>query len=151
MPIRKASAIWTGNLKEGNGTISLVDGRFSQPYSFTSRFGEGTGTNPDELMGAALAGCYSMALAGNLAKAGFSPVNIETQAHVHIEKVGEGFKVTQIELHTQVRTLDMDEVKFMEIAETTKKTCPIAQALQGTEITLAAELKVAGVAMPAME
>src|SRR3954462_3563212 len=99
MPIRKAKAYWNGDLKSGNGQVSFA-GRFEQPYSFASRFENGAGSNPEELLGGALAGCFSMALSSNLTKAGFAPKRIQTDADVTIEKVGEGFKITRITLHT---------------------------------------------------
>ncbi len=109
-------------------------------YSFASRFERGTGTNPEELIGAAHAGCYSMALSAMLAKAGFAPKRIQTDAKVHIEKVGDGFKITRIELHMQAEIPGIDNKIFMEHAEAAKKGCPVSQALTGTEIVLEARL-----------
>lgn len=139
MPVRKAKAGWNGDLKGGNGLISF-GGKFEQPYSFSSRFEEGSGTNPEELIGAALAGCFSMALSGSLAKAGATPRRIQTDADVTVEKVGEGFKITRIDLRTQADVSGLDQAKFLEIAEATKKGCPVSQALTGTQINLDAKL-----------
>mgnify|MGYP001562276355 CR=1 FL=1 len=100
MTTRTSSAEWKGTLKEGAGTMKLASGAYEGPYTFASRFESGKGTNPEELIGAAHAGCFSMALSAMLGKAGYSPKKIQTDAKVHIEKVGEGFKITKIELHT---------------------------------------------------
>src|SRR6266436_2960675 len=101
MAKRTASAVWEGTLREGKGTVKLGSGAFEGAYSFASRFEEGTGTNPEELIGAAHAGCFSMALAAGLTRAGFSPKRISTKASVSLEKVGEGFKSNRIELSTE--------------------------------------------------
>lgn len=146
MAKRTASAIWRGTLKEGNGTVKLGSGAFEGQYSFASRFEEGSGTNPEELIGAAHAGCFSMALAAGLTKAGFKPASINTNASVSLEKVGEAFKITRIELTTVAEVADIDESTFMEQAETAKKNCPVSQALAGTEISLNATLKAQGMA-----
>jgi osmotically inducible protein OsmC len=140
MAKRTASAVWEGTLREGKGKMKLGSGAFEGAYSFASRFEEGTGTNPEELIGAAHAGCFSMALAAGLTKAGFSPKRINTTASVSLEKVGEGFKITKIELHTEAEIPGIDEGAFLAQAETAKKNCPVSQALAGTEITLSAKL-----------
>lgn len=140
MPKRTASAVWEGTLREGNGRVKLGSGAFEGQYSFGSRFEEGTGTNPEELIGAAHAGCFSMALAAGLTKAGHKPTRISTDANVSLEKVGEGFKITTIELTTEGEVSGIDEATFLEFAETAKKNCPVSQALAGTEITLNAKL-----------
>ena len=101
MPVRKASAVWEGSLKEGQGTVKLGSGAYEGPYSFGSRFEEAGGTNPEELIGAAHAGCFSMALSAGLGRAGFTPTRVATTAKVHLEKVGEGFKITRIELDNE--------------------------------------------------
>ena len=138
MPVRKAKAVWNGDLKGGNGQMSF-GGRFEQPYSFASRFEEGNGSNPEELVGGALAGCFSMALSSGLAKAGITPKRVRTEANVTIEKVGEGFRITHIDLLTDIEAAG-DRAKILEIAEATKKTCPVSQALTGTTINLEAKL-----------
>lgn len=140
MPVRIANAIWEGNLKEGNGVVKLGSGAFEGRYSFSSRFEEGAGTNPEELIGAALAGCFSMALANGLAQSGYSPKRIYTRAKVKIEKLEEGFKITSIVLDTEADVPGIEEQAFIEKAEITKKTCPVSRALTGTEIKLLAKL-----------
>ncbi len=140
MAKRTASAVWEGTLREGKGRVKLGSGAFEGAYSFASRFEEGTGTNPEELIGAAHAGCFSMALAAGLTKAGFSPKRISTTASVSLEKVGEAFKITTIELNTEAEIPGIDEGNFLEQAETAKKNCPVSQALAGTEISLNAKL-----------
>ena len=140
MPVRKAEAKWEGKIQEGKGSVKLGSGAFEGPYSFKSRFEEGSGTNPEELIGAAHAGCFSMALSLFLEKAGATPERIDTDAKVHIEQVGEGFKITKIELFTEAKVQGMDESEFKKQAEEAKKNCPVSQALAGTEITLQAKL-----------
>ncbi len=140
MPLRKSEAVWEGNLKDGKGRMKLGSGAFEGAYSFSSRFEEGTGTNPEELIGAALAGCFSMALANGLAQAGFTPRRIHTNATVRIEKLEEGFRITSITLDTEADVPGISEQAFIEKAETTKKSCPVSRALTGTEIKLQARL-----------
>lgn len=140
MATRMGSAVWHGTLKEGKGTVKLGSGAFEGPYSFSSRFEEGAGTNPEELIGAAEAACFSMALASNLTKAGHPPTRISTVATVKLEIVGGGPKITTIELNTEGEVPGIDEAKFREQAELTKKTCPVSVALAGTEIKLSAKL-----------
>ncbi len=139
MPIRKAKAGWNGDLKGGNGQINF-GGRFEQPFSFGTRFEEAQGTNPEELIGGALAGCFSMALSAGLGKAGLAPKRIQTEADVSLDKVGDGFSITWITLRTQAEVPGADAAKFQEIAEATKKGCPVSKALAGTEIVLEARL-----------
>jgi osmotically inducible protein OsmC len=140
MPTRKADASWDGSLKEGKGNIKLGSGAWSGGYSFGTRFESAPGTNPEELIAAAHAGCYSMALAAGLGKAGFQPQNVSTSADVTLEKVGEGFKITKIVLHSTARVPNIDEKQFREIAEKTKTGCPVSQALSATPIELDAKL-----------
>jgi osmotically inducible protein OsmC len=135
-----AKAEWKGTLKEGQGRMSLGSGAYEGAYSFGSRFEEQPGTNPEELLGAAFAGCYSMALAAGLGKAGFTPERVHTTARVHLEKVGEGFSVTRIELQTEGQVPGLDEKTFLEHAERTKTTCPISRALNVPEVKLEARL-----------
>lgn len=139
MPVRNASAVWEGTLREGHGQMKF--GTFEGPYSFSSRFESGQGTNPEELIGAAHSGCFSMAFSGRLVKAGHTPKSIATSAKVHIEKVGEGFKITTIELDTEADVPGIDPKTFMEEAEAAKKGCPVSQALTGVEVKLQAKLK----------
>ena len=141
MPQRKAEAVWEGTLKEGNGRVKLGSGAFEGKYSFGTRFEEQPGTNPEELIGAAHAGCFSMALSAALSKNGFSPKRIHTTADVQLEKVGEGFKITSITLRSDAEIPGIDEAKFREFAEGAKKNCPVSQALAGTDIRLEAKLR----------
>ncbi len=140
MPIRKASAVWEGNLPRGKGSMKLGSGAFEGPYSFGSRFEGAVGTNPEELIGAAHAGCFSMAFAHALNMAGHPPKMIQTSAKVHLDKVGEGFQITSIELSTEGQVPDISEKTFLKIAEDAKENCPVSQALKATEITLQAKL-----------
>ena len=140
MAKRTASAVWEGTLKDGKGTVKLGSGAFEGQYSFASRFEAGTGTNPEELIGAAHAGCFSMALSAGLTRAGFNPTRISTNASVSLEKVGEAFRITLIELNTEAEIPNIEEAAFLEQAEAAKKNCPVSQALAGTEITLNAKL-----------
>lgn len=140
MPVRKANAVWEGDLKGGQGKVALGSGAYEGPYSFGSRFEEAGGTNPEELIGAAHAGCFSMALAAGLGRAGHSPKRVATSAKVHLEKVGEGFKITRIELDNESEIPGIDEAAFQEAARKAKEGCPVSQALAGVEITLNARL-----------
>ena len=140
MPVRNAQATWNGGLKDGNGTVKLGSGAYEGQYSFSSRFESGTGTNPEELIAAAHAGCYSMALAAGLGKAGFSPQRVNTTADVSLDKVGEGFKITRIKLRSEAKVPGIDPKQFQEIAEKTKSGCPVSQALSATPIELEAKL-----------
>jgi osmotically inducible protein OsmC len=140
MPVRKASAVWNGTLKEGNGTMKMQSGAYEGKYSFGSRFEEDPGTNPEELIAAAHAGCFSMALSGGLTKSGFTPERVETSAKVHLEKVGEGFKITRIQLTCQASIPEIDDATFQELAAGAKANCPVSQALAGVDISLDAQL-----------
>lgn len=138
MPIRTAKAVWEGNLSRGTGVIEF--GNWRGAYSAGSRFENEKGTNPEELIGAAHAGCFSMALSGILGKAGITPKRLETKARVHIDKVGDGYKITKIELHLDADVPGIDLAKLREHAEAAKKGCPVSQALAGTEIVLESKL-----------
>jgi osmotically inducible protein OsmC len=140
MATRKAEAVWQGNLKEGQGNVKLGSGAFQGRYSFSSRFEEGTGTNPEELIAAAHAGCFSMALSAGLGKSGFNPKSVQTNASVQLEKVGEGFKITKISLQTRAQVPGIDEKTFQEHAQKAKTGCPVSQALAATPIELDAKL-----------
>ena len=140
MAIRTARAQWEGTLQEGRGKMALGSGAFEGAYSFASRFEEGTGTNPEELIGAAHAGCFSMAFAAALGKANFTPTRVATTAKVHLMKGAEGFSITAIDLETEAQVPGIDPAKFQEIAEGAKKGCPVSRALGGTEIRLNARL-----------
>jgi len=140
MPIRTSEAMWEGNLIKGKGKMKLGSGAFEGSYSFGSRFENSPGTNPEELIGAAHAGCFSMALSMILDQAGYKVEQIHTLARVHIDKVGEGFKITTIELETEGKVPGIDERTFKEKAETAKKGCPVSMALTGVDIRLQARL-----------
>lgn len=139
---RKAEADWNGGIMDGKGNLKLGSGAFEGAYSFQSRFGDDTkATNPEELIAAAHAGCYTMALTGNLGRAGYSPKNVHTTASVKIEKQGDGFVIPNIDLVTEVEVEGIEDEEFQKIAEKTKETCPVSQVLKGAEISLKASLK----------
>ena len=140
MPVRTADARWEGGLQDGQGSMEFGSGAFQGQYSFGSRFEEGWGTNPEELIGAAHAGCFSMALSGVLGNAGHAPEEISTTARVHIDKAGEGFAITRVELETRGRVPDISEDDFAAYAEEAKENCPVSRALAGPEITVNARL-----------
>ena len=140
MPTRNAEAVWEGDLKSGKGTIKLGSGAYEGQYSFTSRFEGGTGTNPEELIAAAHAGCFSMALSHALASAGFTPKRVHTTAKVHLEKVPDGFAIPRIELDLDADVPGIDEAAFREQAEKAKAGCPVSKVLAGAQITLNARL-----------
>lgn len=137
---RKANAEWTGTLKEGTGNISLGSGVYSGPFSFDTRFGEASGTNPEELLGAALAGCYSMALNAHLERENTPAKSIKSEAKVYVGKDDQGFLINRIDLETEGEVEGLDEAAFQEAAELIKKTCIISRALAATDITLKATL-----------
>lgn len=140
MPVRQAEAVWEGSLREGKGTMKLGSGAYEGAYTFASRFESGPGTNPEELIGAAHAGCFSMAFSGDLGRAGFTPTRIHTTAAVHIERGESGFRVTKVDLDMQATIPGIDEPTFQQIAEGAKNNCPISQLLKAAEITLKARL-----------
>jgi osmotically inducible protein OsmC len=139
MPTRKATATWEGTLKEGKGTFRGETG-LGGAYSFASRFESGTGSNPEELLAAAEASCFSMALSLGLERAGTPPSRIDTEAACTIDKVGEGFKITKIRLSVKARVPKIDQAKFHEVARATKEGCPVSVALRGVDIELDAQL-----------
>jgi osmotically inducible protein OsmC len=141
MPIRTASARWQGTLTEGSGTVATGKGGIQGNYSFKSRFEEGEGTNPEELIGAAHAGCFSMALSKVLADAGHPPTEVATTANVHLDKTDAGMTVTRIDLETVGTVPGIDEAEFTKLAEAAKANCPISRLLApGAEISLKASL-----------
>jgi len=140
MAVRNAEASWQGNLKDGKGIMKFGSGAFEGPYSFSSRFKEGEGTNPEELIGAAHAGCFSMALSADLGKTGYFPKQIQTQAEVHLGQVEGKSRITKIYLRSQAEVPYIDENEFLRIAESTKSSCPVSAALTGVEIVLNAQL-----------
>jgi osmotically inducible protein OsmC len=142
MPKRTANARWDGTLQDGNGTMKMATGSYEGPYSFQSRFQEGDGTNPEELIAAAHAGCFSMALSADLGRAGHEAESVETTATVHLDKVEAGFGITRIVLDTRARVPGIDEAEFQRIAEGAKQNCPVSQALAAVEaIELRAQLE----------
>ncbi len=141
MPVRKGSAEWKGNLREGKGTVSTETGTLKNvAYNFVSRFEQGDQTNPEELIGAAHAACYSMAFANNLSTAGHKVNSIQTEDKVTIEKKEAGFTITKIEVNTVGNVEGIDDATFQKMAEEAKKGCPVSRALTGVEIVLNAKL-----------
>lgn len=141
MADKKAKAIWNGDLKNGGGTVSLESGLFEGPYTFASRFEDGKGTNPEELIAAAHAGCYSMALSNELAKAGHDPESVDTQAVVTLDTVDGAPTITTIKLISEATVPGLDNDEFQKIAAATKEACPVSRVLTGAEIHLDATLK----------
>ena len=141
MPTRTADAEWQGDLRQGKGTMRVGSGTFEGNYSFKSRFGDETvGTNPEELIGAAHAGCYSMALSNALANAGFTPTRVHTTAHVHFNSVPGGFAISPIDLETEAVVPGIDDETFQKLAKDAKENCPVSKALAATPINLRATL-----------
>ncbi len=138
MPTRTSTARWEGTIREGSGVMRLGSGAYEGSYSYVSRFESGPGTNPEELIAAAHAGCYSMALSSALTKAGHAPTSIETSAAVHLEPPNG---ITKIELTTTAEVPGIDEADFMKFAEDAKANCPVSKALSAVEITLSATLR----------
>jgi osmotically inducible protein OsmC len=142
--IRKSTAVWQGNGLQGTGALTMQSGVFKdQPYSFKTRFQSEdgkAGTNPEELLGAAHAGCYAMALSFALTDAGHPPKELRVTAAVDLGKVGDGFAITSIALELEANVPGIDAKKFQELAEGAKKGCPISKALAATPITLSAKL-----------
>ena len=137
MAISNSSAVWKGNLVDGSGTMKLGKGGYEGPFTKASRFDEGAGTNPEELIGAAHAGCYSMFLSAILSKNGFPPAEIRTSARVHL---GDGPTITLIELDTEATVPGCDEAAFLEHTEKAKAGCPVGKALAAVPMTLKARL-----------
>jgi osmotically inducible protein OsmC len=140
MAVRFAEAVWNGGLRDGEGVMRLGSGAFEGNYTFSSRFEEAPGTNPEELIGAALAGCFSMALSADLGRAGYSPKRIETKARVSLEQVDGKPTIARIHLETQGDVPDIDQGAFQEQANGAKKGCPVSRALTGVEISVDAKL-----------
>ncbi len=129
MPVRIGKAVWEGSIKDGKGILELGEGKVKANYSFASRFESGKGTNPEELIGAAHAGCFSMAFSMMLGNAGFIPKKITTTASVAIESSGQGFAITSIKLNTEGHVPNISPEEFKKIAEQAKKDCPVSKAL----------------------
>jgi lipoyl-dependent peroxiredoxin len=140
MAVRTASARWDGALQDGSGTMAFGGGAFEGQFSYASRFEEGTGTNPEELIGAAHAGCFSMAFANTLATSGHDPQWVETTARVHLEPADDGPSITRIELKTEAEVPGIEPGEFQQLAETAKANCPVSKALAGVDISLDASL-----------
>ncbi len=141
MPTRNATAVWEGTLREGKGNFKGESGAVGAAYSFGTRFGEAKGSNPEELLAAAEAACFSMALSGGLEQAGTPATRVETQAACTVSKVPEGFKITTMHLVVRAQVPGVDAATFAKVAEDTKKACPVSKALAGNvEITLDAQL-----------
>lgn len=139
---RRAEAQWKGSVTEGQGSLKVGSGAFEGAYSFNSRFGDDTkSTNPEELLAAAHAGCFSMALSATLGRAGFTPTSIHTKASVKLEKQGEAFVIPSILLETEAEIPEITEEKFQELAKSAKENCPLSKVLAAAEITLNATLK----------
>lgn len=142
MAIRTANAEWQGSLVGGQGTMALQSGTYEGQYSFSSRFEEGTGSNPEELIAAAHAGCFSMALSAVLTDGGHEPESVKTEARVQILKEGEGFAIKKIDLVTRGRVPGIDADAFQQAAQAAKENCPVSLALAAVpEITLDAQLE----------
>jgi lipoyl-dependent peroxiredoxin len=143
MPKRTAQAVWNGPFKEGSGTMRVASGAYEGPYSAQSRFEEGEGTNPEELLAGAHAGCFSMALSLGLGQVGHDPESVETEATVHINRAGEGFAIDRVDLVTRARVPGISEEDFRQAAEQAKEGCPVSQLFKGgtAEITLDATLE----------
>lgn len=140
MTTRKAEAFWAGSLREGAGEIALESGAFRGPYTFKARFEQGRETNPEELLGAAHAGCFTMAMTALLARERLAPERIDTTAAVHLEQVAGGFAIPRIELTTRARIPGITPERFAALAADAKVNCPVSKALAGVEITLDAAL-----------
>jgi osmotically inducible protein OsmC len=140
MPARTGTAHWEGSLQKGRGSLRLGSGAFEGQYSFSSRFEDGVGTNPEELIGAAHAGCFSMALTAGLERAGYQPASVDTTARVHLERTEEGFSISRIDLDCVAQVPGIDDAAFTEQAEIAKANCPVSKALAGVDIQLNARL-----------
>ncbi len=130
MIVRKSRAVWEGSINTGRGTMWIGGGDLKLPYSFSSRFEDGPGTNPEELIGAAHSGCFSMALSMILGNAGFKPVKIATTASVGIDKQGEGFEIKSIKLFTEASVPGITDAEFQKCAAMAKEGCPVSVALK---------------------
>jgi lipoyl-dependent peroxiredoxin len=140
MPTRNAEAVWEGSLKEGNGKMKFGSGAYEGAYTWSSRFENAQGTNPEELLGAAHAGCFSMSLSSNLGKAGFTPTHIHTTARVTLEPVDGKTRITRIALDTQASVPGISDEQFQQVATIAKEGCPVSVALASVPITMTAKL-----------
>lgn len=143
MSVHRSEAKWEGTLQEGHGTMKIGRAGIAMPYSFISRFKDGDGASPEELIGAAHAGCFSMALSASLVKAGFTPEEISTKAQVKLEQNAQGgFQVTTVELNTEAKIPDITEDEFQDIALSAKDNCPISMLLKGGTASIALQAKL---------
>ncbi len=140
MPTRNTDAEWTGGLKGGKGTMAFGSGAYEGQYSFSSRFEQGAGTNPEELIAAAHAGCFSMQFSALLEAAGHVPERVATTATVHLDKDGDGFTITRVHLASEAEVPGIDQDAFQRTADEAKRTCPVSRVLAGAEITMDATL-----------
>lgn len=140
MPDRSSTAVWEGSIMEGTGTMTIGHGAWTGPYSFKSRFEDGKGTNPEELIAAAHAGCYSMQLSGVLGKAGHTPDSVRTTAVISLDKDDDGFTITRSDLTTEVAISGLEDEEFQKHADEAKQGCPVSRALGAIEIGLEAKL-----------
>jgi osmotically inducible protein OsmC len=140
MPKRTANARWEGSLTEGSGTMRMASGAYEGPYSFQSRFEEGDGTNPEELIAAAHAGCFSMAFSGELEKAGFTPDSVRTTATASLEFIDGAATIARIDLDTTGRVPNIDADQFQKLAEVAKANCPVSRLYKGADIRVNAKL-----------
>lgn len=140
MVTRKSEAEWQGDLKSGKGSVAFGSGAFTGSYSFPSRFEDGSGTNPEEMIAAAHASCYSMALSHGLASAGYTPESVRTVAHLQLDKVEGGFAISSVRLVTEARVPGIEEAAFQDQAQDAKANCPVSKALAAIQIDLDAKL-----------
>lgn len=140
MVVRQSSAVWEGNLKQGRGRMKLASGAYDGPYTFLSRFEQGAGTNPEELIAAAHAGCFSMAFANLLSQKGYVPKSVKSTSAVTLDIVAGAAQITGIQLRTEVDLPGIEDKLFLEIAENAKANCPVSKALAATPVTLEAKL-----------
>lgn len=140
MPTRSADATWNGNLPDGNGTMYMESGSYEGAYSYRSRFENGDGTNPEELIAAAQAGCYSMALSNVLDEEGYDPQTVDTTAEVTLRILEDGPAITKVHLTSEANVPEIDNDTFQDLADAAKSGCPVSNALAGAEITLDATL-----------
>jgi peroxiredoxin, OsmC subfamily len=141
MPTRSADAQWEGNLTDGNGTMEVESGAYRGAYSYLSRFEDGAGSNPEELIAAAHAGCFSMAFSNVLDEEGYDPESVDTTAEVTLRMLEDGPAITKVHLTSTASVPGIDEDTFQELADAAKSGCPVSKALAGTEITLDATLE----------
>lgn len=142
MPTRNAKAVWEGGIKSGKGSLEVESGTLKTQYNFSGRFENGSGSNPEELLAAAEAACFSMALSGNLERNGTPATRIETSADCTVDKAGSGFRITTMKLTVRATVPNIDDAKFQQVAEETKKTCPVSMAIIGNvDLQLTATLQ----------